>query len=100
MSIMPWYSGFLLLLVISGGMGTAFMALSTTLIQDIITDVVRGRVMSLREIFFGLGPVLGLIIGAVAEKTGVSLSLAFLGMVCFLIPFTVMVTAPKLRKLE
>lgn len=100
MSLVPWLPIFLLLLVISGGMGTAFMALSTTLIQDLITDDIRGRVMSLREIAFGLGPALGLIIGVIAEKTGVLPAIAILGTVCFIVPLTVMIVSPKLRKLD
>ncbi|MBI2935144.1 MAG: MFS transporter [Chloroflexi bacterium] len=100
MAVTSWYPGFLLLLVISGGMGTAFMALSTTLIQNIISDDIRGRVMSLREISFGLGPALSLIIGGMAQTTGVPLAMAILGMVCFLVPLVFVAAAPKLRRLD
>ncbi len=100
MAVTPWFPAFLLLLVIAGGMGTAFMALSTTLIQHIIPDEIRGRVMSLREVAFGVGPALSLAIGAMAENTGVGLAIGALGMVCFLIAFFVMLLAPKLRRLD
>ncbi len=100
MAVVPWYPAFLLLLVIAGGTGTAFMALSTTLIQNIITDDIRGRVMSLREIAFGLGPALSLIIGAVAQKAGLPLAVGTLGVVCFLIPLAFALAAPKLRRLD
>ncbi|MBI4334397.1 MAG: MFS transporter [Chloroflexi bacterium] len=100
MGVVPWFPAFLALLVIAGGMGTAFMALSTTLIQNIIPDEIRGRVMSLREISFGLGPALSLLIGGMAEKTGVPLAITALGVICFLIPLVAMLAAPKLRRLD
>jgi len=95
-----WFLFSLFLLIIIGGMSTAFMALSTTLIQALIPDQVRGRVMSLREISFGLGPAFSLIFGGIAERTGAPLATAYLGMVCFFIPFALMLALPNVRRLE
>ncbi|MDP2643546.1 MAG: MFS transporter [Desulfobacterales bacterium] len=95
-----WFIFSLLLLVIVGGMTTAFMALSTTLIQGFIPDQVRGRVMSLKEIFFGLGPAFGLIFGGIAETTGAPIATAYLGMVCFLISFILLLALPQVRRLQ
>ncbi|MDZ4246597.1 MAG: MFS transporter, partial [Dehalococcoidia bacterium] len=90
----------LFMLFVLGGMGTAFLTLSTTLIQTIIPDEMRGRVMSLREISFGLGPALGLIFGAMAETTGVPMAVTYLGVVCFLIPLISMLALPGVRRLN
>lgn len=98
--VMPWFIPSLLILIVVGGMTTAFMALGTTIIQTIIPDEVRGRVMSLREIFFGLGPAFSLIFGLMAEGTGVQLATVALGMVCFLIPIALMLALPTVRRLD
>lgn len=98
--ISSWFFLSLLLLIIIGGMATAFMALGTTLIQEVIPDRVRGRVMSLREISFGLGPAFSLIFGEIAEQTGAPFAVVCLGMVCFLVPFALMLVLPGVRQLE
>lgn len=95
-----WFWLSLVLLVIVGGMTMAFMALSTTLVQVIIPDEVRGRVMSLREISFGLGPAFSLIFGAMAERTGAPLATAALGMVCFFLALAFMLALPAVRRLD
>lgn len=96
----PWFFFSLFLLIITGGMATAFMALGTTLIQEIIPDQVRGRVMSLREISFGLGPAFSLIFGGIAEQTGAPLAIVYLGIVCFAVPFILTLALPGVRRLE
>ncbi len=95
-----WYLFSLCLLVLIGAMATAFMALSTTLIQGIIPDRVRGRVMSLREISFGLGPAFSLVFGLIAEQTGAPLAVVYLGLVCFSVSFILMLTVVNVRQLE
>lgn len=95
-----WFFFSLFLLIIIGGMATAFMALGTTLIQEVIPDQVRGRVMSLREISFGLGPAFSLIFGGIAEQTGAPLAIVYLGIVCFFVPFALILALPRVRQLE
>ena len=55
------------------------MTLNNTVIQEMLTDKVRGRVMSLREVPFGLGPAGSLISGAMAGIFGVTLALSVAG---------------------
>jgi predicted MFS family arabinose efflux permease len=69
----------LFVLIFIGGAGTVFMTLNNTIIQRLVTDQIRGRVMSLREVAFGLGPSGSLISGAVAGSVGVPLALVIAG---------------------
>ncbi|MBI4286051.1 MAG: MFS transporter [Chloroflexi bacterium] len=69
----------LLLLVLIGAANTLFMTLNNTIIQEMTDDHVRGRVMSLREVAFGLGPAGSLVSGAMAVSVGVPLALASAG---------------------
>jgi MFS family permease len=79
-SVWPVFS--LLFLLIVGAMTTAFMTINTALIQDYVSDVMRGRVMSLREVANGAGPAASLIFGYIAQKSSVPLSLALLAGCC------------------
>jgi len=42
-------------LVFVGAASTTFMAVNNTIIQRLVNDQLRGRVMSFREVAFGLG---------------------------------------------
>jgi len=68
-----------------GAAGTFFMTVNNTIIQQLVTDQVRGRVMSLREVSFGLGPAGSLISGAVAGSIGVPPALLIAGVITLVI---------------
>ncbi len=68
-------------LVVFGVMHTAFSTVNTTIIQGLAPDNLRGRIMSWREVAFGLGPTGSIIFGAIAQATGVQISLGILGAV-------------------
>lgn len=74
-----------LLLVIIGGMITSFMTVNTALIQSHVSDLMRGRVMSLREIANGIGPAGSLLFGAIAERSGAPFAVEVLGVACICI---------------
>jgi MFS family permease len=74
-----------LILMLLGAVGTFFMTVNNTLIQRLITDQVRGRVMSLREVSFGLGPAGSLISGAIAGALGVPPAFFVAGAITLLI---------------
>jgi predicted MFS family arabinose efflux permease len=93
----PWFPLALFLTVAVGGMVTAFVAVETTLIQSIIPDQVRGRVLSWREVLFGLGPTGSIFFGAIAQNTGVPISLAIAGGVCLFVSFLLILLFPRFR---
>jgi MFS family permease len=84
-SASPWVFLSLALLLIFGGMQTAFNTFNSTVIQGAVPDEVRGRVMSWREIMFGLGPTLTLLVGVLAQSSGVQLSLGLVGGICLVV---------------
>jgi MFS family permease len=60
----------LIVLTLVGVSSTGFMAVNNTLIQMNISDDVRGRVMSIYMMTFGLMPLGTLPMGAIAEAMG------------------------------
>jgi hypothetical protein len=89
-SVSTWLFSSLLLLVVIGAMITTFMTINTALIQSHLSDVMRGRVMSLREIAMGLGPVGSLMFGAIAEASSVPFALDLLGIVCVVLSMSLL----------
>jgi len=79
LAVSPLYLLSVLLLVLIGGTNTTFMTLNNTLIQEMLPDNVRGRVMSLREVAFGLGPAGSLLSGAIAGAAGATVALGVAG---------------------
>lgn len=76
------------------------MAANNTILQTIVDDDKRGRVMSFYSMaFMGMAPFGSLLAGAVADKIGVPLTFLGCGVLCLLsiIPFAVQL--PVLRKM-
>jgi predicted MFS family arabinose efflux permease len=71
----------LFLLVVIGAMQSVFSTVNTTLIQGAVPDELRGRIISWREVAFGLGPTGSVIFGAIAQVTGVQVSVGLLGLI-------------------
>ena len=92
-----WVGLSLFFMVIVGGMITTFMTINTALIQNHVSDVMRGRVMSLREIAMGLGPAWSLIFGYIGEKTSVPFALGLLGTLCIAISIFLVFLLSKVR---
>ncbi len=91
----PYYVVCVLLLIVVGGTNTAFMTLNNTLIQEIISDEMRGRVTSLREVSLGLGPSGSLVSGALAGMIGVPLALGFAGGVSLVVLLGILIGIPR-----
>jgi len=91
----------MLTLGLAGWAGVTSMALSNTLIQLIVPDNLRGRVMSVFTLcLMGLSPMGGMVAGAIAEAIGsVPLVVAASAGVALLIALAVAVRAPFLREL-
>lgn len=99
-TISPWFALSLPLLVIIGGMVTIFVAVETTLIQGTIPDAMRGRILSWREVLFGLGPTGSILFGVIAQYTGVSFSLGILGVICLVASLSLILLLPRFRGMD
>jgi predicted MFS family arabinose efflux permease len=96
-AISTWPPLSLMLLLVVGGMITSFMTINTALIQSHVSDVMRGRVMSLREIANGVGPAGSLLFGAIAERSSAPFALELLGIACIAISFLLVYLLSKIR---
>jgi MFS family permease len=86
-------------LMIIGAMHTAFSTINTTIIQGLAPDSLRGRIMSWREVAFGLGPTGSIIFGAIAQATGVQISLGILGVVVIIPSLFLIAWLSKFREM-
>jgi len=96
-SVSTWTSLSLMLLLLTGGMITTFITINTTLIQSHVSDAMRGRVLSLREIANGLGPSASLIFGIIAERTSAPFAMELLGIICIAVSLLLALLLPKVR---
>lgn len=96
-----WLPLSLLLIGMAGWAGVTTMALTNTLIQSIVPDRLRGRVMSVFTLLLmGLSPMSGMLAGGVAQVVGsVPLVVAGSALAGGLIVATIAVRAPFLRAL-
>jgi len=94
----PFYLLSLSLLIIIGSCNTTFMTLNNTIIQSIISDQVRGRVMSLREVCMGAGPSGSLIFGAIAAALGGPIAVSIAGATSITILLGILALAPQTRE--
>ncbi|MCG8347530.1 MAG: MFS transporter [Chloroflexales bacterium] len=91
----------MILLALSGLSGVTAMALINTLIQSIVPDTLRGRVMSVFTLLLmGLSPLGGMFAGVIAEYFGsVTLVVATSAALAWLICLFGILRAPHLRQL-
>jgi MFS family permease len=91
----------MLLLSLCGFAGVTCMALTNTLIQSIVPDALRGRVMSVFTLLMmGLSPMGGMLVGLIAEALGsVPLVVALSAGLSSLIVLVSTMRAPLLRQL-
>ncbi len=74
------------------------MSASNTLIQSMVTDELRGRVMAVYSMMFmGLAPVGAVLAGILAERIGAPLTVAMGGAVCILGGVLFALRLPRLR---
>jgi len=96
-SVSAWPPLSMMALLVAGGMITSFMTINTALIQSHVSDVMRGRVMSLREIANGIGPAGSLIFGVIAERSSAPFALELLGIACIAISFLLAFLLSRIR---
>jgi MFS family permease len=75
------------------------MASSNTLLQTVVDEDKRGRVMSLYTMaFLGLTPFGSLLTGSLASRIGVQLTLALCGLLCLFFAFCFTFLLPEIRR--
>jgi MFS family permease len=81
-----WLLLSLALLAISGGALVMLMAAANTILQTIVDDDKRGRVMALFSMaFLGMAPLGSLAGGAIATLLGAPIAIGMAGTICFLV---------------
>lgn len=89
-----------LLLVGVGGCQVLFMATANTMLQMIVPDGLRGRVMSIYMLDRGLMPVGALMAGVTAHFVGAPATVGTMGSIVILLAMIVVWRVPLLRKVE
>jgi MFS family permease len=93
---------FSILLMIGIGASLILMYnLANSLLQTLVTEKMRGRVMSIYAMtFFGFSPLGGLILGSVAEHIGVFLTVLCCSVIIFVFSIIVWLVKPILRRIQ
>ncbi len=93
-----WYA--LPLILVADVFVTIFMVLNNTAIQVLIPDSVRGRVMSLLMMSFGLTPFAALPITWLSEEYGAPIVLAFSSALMVVLAGIFYLVSPALRRID
>jgi len=84
-AVTPWTQLAITILVLSGGAMIANNAVTNTLLQTIVPDALRGRVMGAYAfVFVGMAPFGAFQAGWLAEQIGVQAAVAAGGLICLL----------------
>ncbi|HET7692906.1 MAG TPA: MFS transporter [Gemmatimonadota bacterium] len=88
-------------LVAIGFSATSAVALTNTLLQELVDDAMRGRVLSMFGLaFMGTFPVANLLAGTLAGLTSASVTLAMTGALLAIVVVGIAWTRPRLRAIE
>jgi sugar phosphate permease len=90
----------LLVLILVGAFQMLFLASTATMLQLIVPDELRGRVMSLYMLDRGLMPAGALFAGIVAHFIGAPSTVATLGALVIVLALVVAWRVPAIRRLE
>lgn len=89
----------LLLLALAGCAMIITTALANTILQTLVPDVLRGRVMAFYAfVFVGMAPLGAFLAGLVAEHRGAPIAIALGGVVCLVAMVVAGWTTPTLRR--
>ena len=100
MNLFSWTTAFpmaILALVGVGGCQVLYMATTNTMLQVIVPDHLRGRVMSIYALDRGLMPVGALMAGVSAHVIGAPATVSYMGVVVILLAILVAWRAPVVR---
>ena len=91
----------LAMLVVVGMASILVLNLTNALIQTVVEDQLRGRVMGIYTfILFGFMPIGGLIAGTVAEQLDAPLTVALNALISLSVAILIWIFFPRLRRLE
>ena len=91
----------LALLTLTGFFQVLHTATTNTLLQSIVRDEFRGRVMSVYSLaFLGLMPIGSLLAGTVADQWGPGVWLSVAGLICTALMLVALRSSPELRATE
>ena len=90
----------LALVLLVGFLFQIFMTSNFTMVQIIVPDHIRGRVLSIRMLAIGLGPVGMVLLGTLAQTFGPVSATAGLGTIATVMVIAILVTVPSLRRVE
>ncbi|MBA2454449.1 MAG: MFS transporter, partial [Chloroflexia bacterium] len=99
-ALSPWWPVSLMLVALTSGFSAVYMAQNNTIIQLMVADEYRGRVMSVYLMTFGLMPFGTLPMGALAEALGAPTAVAGHAILCTLVVLFVALRLPVLRQLR
>ena len=96
-----WLPLSLLFLVVVGATMILAMNLANAIVQTLVSDELRGRVMGIYSLtFFGFMPIGGLLAGAAADTIGEQPTLILSAAILLLVAALVWMFLPQVRKLE
>ncbi|MDP2743838.1 MAG: MFS transporter [Dehalococcoidia bacterium] len=94
------YSGAVIAIAVAGFTQHLYMLTAQTVIQYLVSDEVRGRVMAIYSLVWTMGPLGSLQAGAVATYLSVPWAIAIGGGVLTSFTIFLLIAVPRLRKLE
>lgn len=99
-ALSPWFLLALPLVLIADVFASIFTTTNNTIIQLLIPDEVRGRVMSLMMMTFGLTPLGTLPVSALAEAFGAPVAVATASVVTALLGLAILFVSRSLRGID
>jgi MFS family permease len=97
---LTWLPASLAVLALIGASSAVYMSINGSLLQILVPDQLRGRVISVYMLTWGLMPLGTLPAGWLAERYGAPFAVTLGGAVCVVVTVIVAVTRPVLRNLE
>jgi MFS family permease len=99
-SFVSWLPGALALLACAGVSSSVYMATNMTLLQTLAPAELRGRIISVYMLSWGLMPLGTLPLGAIADSFGAPLAVALGGGLCALFALAMRILQPGILALE
>ena len=96
-ALTPWFEAALVLLFLSGTVGVMQITTGQVILQTLVDDSLRGRVMALYGVHWGLLPVGGAVMNAVAQGTGAPIAVAGAGALLLTVAVTIAARGAALR---